>query len=286
MGSKPLLSVVLSSYNHENYVTKTIENIVNQTYGWENIELFVTDDCSKDSTGTIIKALSEKYNFHFTQNIQNKGLVINRNAMIKMAKGKYLCGCASDDYWALDRIEKQVAFMEAHPEYPMCFGRVYKVIGDKIEKDDFPQFRGGDIFEDIFLMKYHLPAPTYMFRREIFDKVGLYDESLRIEDLYMSLKISSRYPIGFIDDYLSYYRYHDSNISKNVKFIYDNQWKILQQYTDNPLYKKAVDRYYLRKLNLYANYDRKEALLLFFKNIRNFRKKQFLTAIRKFITGR
>lgn len=254
--NKPLVSVVLSAYNHEDYITQCVESIVNQTYGWENIELMVIDDCSPDNTGKVLKELSDKYNFKFTQNTQNKGLVKNRNHLIKQTSGKYLCGCGSDDYWHPERIQKQVAFMEENEHYEMCYGRVYLDKNGEISTYS-RNYKSGKIFKELLTMEYHIPAPTYMFRKGVFDKVGLYDESLRIEDWYMNLKISKNHEIGFLDDYLSYYRIHETNVSRNIDMIFDNQWEILKKYKGDEYYRAAYSSFLLRKFYMYSGYNTK-----------------------------
>ena len=105
----PLVSVIVPCYNHEKYVEETIESIVNQTY--ENIELIVIDDGSKDASPQIIEELSKKYNFKFIHR-SNKGLSATLNEGIRLSQGKYISVCASDDKLKLDKIEKQVKFME------------------------------------------------------------------------------------------------------------------------------------------------------------------------------
>ena len=73
--NKPLVSVIVPAYNHELYITQTIESIVNQSYGYENIELIVIDDCSKDNTGIILKEMQKKYLFTLIHNEENIGVV-------------------------------------------------------------------------------------------------------------------------------------------------------------------------------------------------------------------
>ncbi len=281
--NKPLVSVIISSYNHEDYIEKAIECIVNQSYGYENIEIIAFDDCSPDNTGKKLLKLSKKYNFSFTQNTENKGLVKNRNLGLKLAKGKYVCGCGSDDYWHLERIHKQVEFMESNPEFGMCYGKVFFVKEDDITPDPHNNYKGGHIFKDILLLKYHMPAPTYMIRRDVFEVVGFYNENLRIEDWYMSLKIADKYAIGFMNEHLSYYRIHDTNVSRNLDLIYDNQWQILSEYKDNPLYQKALNNYYLRKFYLYSKFRKSEAWNIFFKAAKKFYKPEFILGVKQLL---
>ena len=79
---QPLVSVIVPCYNHEKYVEKTIESIVNQTY--KNIELIVIDDGSKDNSTIILEKLSRQYNFYY-EHQHNIGLPATLNKMIKMA---------------------------------------------------------------------------------------------------------------------------------------------------------------------------------------------------------
>jgi len=283
---KPPVTVILSSYNHENYITQAVESIVNQTYGFENIELIGIDDCSMDNTGKIFQELSKKYRFEFFQNTENKGLTTNRNWAIKRSKGAFICGCGSDDYWDEKRLDKQVSFMEKNPNYAMCYARVNYIRGGKIVPDLNNKYKGGSIFKELLVMDFHMPAPTYMIRRSVFDVVGLYDENLLIEDWYMNLKIAKNFEIGFLDDYVSYYRIHDSNISRNVKRLFGSQRKILEQYKDSPYYKKALNRYNLRKFYMYSGYLKLEAIKLIPKVLRYFYSTRFILGIKKIVFGK
>lgn len=87
ISKKPLVSVVISSYNHEPYIEQTIESIVNQTYS--NIEIIVFDDGSTDNSPVILDKLSKKYNFYFERQ-KNIGLSATLNKGLYLSKGKYL----------------------------------------------------------------------------------------------------------------------------------------------------------------------------------------------------
>jgi len=271
---KPKVSVLLSAYNHQNYIQQCVESVLNQSYGRENIQFMAVDDCSKDQTGATLKKLSEQYGFEFVQNTMNQGLVINRNRMLSKANGKYICGIGSDDYWHPERLEKQVSFMESHPQYGMCYSRAYFIKEGEILENRDIQYKSGRIFGDLLTMKFHMPASTYMMRAEVFNHVGYYDENLKIEDWYMNLKIARQFEIGFLDDHLSFYRIHETNVSRNYDLLFDNQWKILQMYREEPLYKKAAQRYYLRKFYLFSSFKKKEAWKLVAKVLPNFTDKR------------
>src|SRR5690606_22095095 len=114
--------------------------------------------------------------------------------------------CASDDFWASEKLDKQVSFMEKNPDFPMCYGNTHYVDNNSnpVNRTN-DNLKGGWLFEDIFTFKIHPPV-NYMYRTKIFNEVGYYNESMYAEDYYMNLKISSRFPIGYLNEYISYYR--------------------------------------------------------------------------------
>lgn len=283
----PLVSVIVPSYNHEKYITQCIESIVNQTN--KNFELIVIDDGSKDKSPKILKELQEKYNFVLILQ-ENIGLSSTLNKALKeYASGKYISLCASDDYWALNKLELQVNFMEQHPNIPMCYGKNY-LINEKLEilKENHNQkkfLRGGDLFEDIFLFKLHPPI-NYMYKATIFNEIGYYDKDIYAEDYYMNLKIASKYEMGFIEEYLGYYRV-DSSFQKVIRFdkVSDSHLMSIEGYKDHPLYNKAKTMVYLRKFATFAPFKehKKIAIKNGLKCIFLFYKRAFIVASIKFI---
>ena len=122
--NQPLVSAIVPCYNHEKFVVQAIDSILKQTY--KNIELLVIDDGSKDSSPKLLQQLSEQHQFYFEQQ-KNSGIHATLNKMISMSRGKYIAILASDDVWCLDRIEKQVAYMEQHLEVGACFGNALSI---------------------------------------------------------------------------------------------------------------------------------------------------------------
>lgn len=107
-----LVSVIMPTYNASQFLAESIECILNQTY--TNLELLITDDCSKDpKVRAIIEEYAKKDNrvkpFFFSE---NKGPGCARNNSIENAQGQYIAFCDSDDRWFPDKLEKQIAFMK------------------------------------------------------------------------------------------------------------------------------------------------------------------------------
>ena len=104
------VSVIIPVYNQEKYIEQCLNSVVNQTY--TNLEIIVIDDCSTDSSINIVNNFMNKDNrIKLIELPENKGVSTARNTGIDMATGDYICFIDSDDVWVLNKIEKQVKFM-------------------------------------------------------------------------------------------------------------------------------------------------------------------------------
>ncbi len=262
----PLVSVVVPCYNHEKYVKETIESIINQTY--KNIELIVIDDGSKDNSVSVIQELADKYGFTFIHR-PNKGLSATLNEGIRLAKGKYFSSIASDDILFLEKIEKQVKFMESNPKYGMCYGKIV-YFEDSIENTyDYPNSnKQGWVFDDLLNYGCFIPAPSYFTRKEVFESVGGFDKNLWIEDWDMWLRIAKKYQVGYIDEYLAYYRKHDTNISSQSLKMYKAEKQILEKYKDYENFNNVIKNKKIVWFSLLSRKYKKEAMKYFMHSIK------------------
>lgn len=106
-----LISVITPVYNAEHFIGQTINSVLQQNY--ENIEMFLIDDCSTDSSETIIKKYSEKYdNIYYYRQKKNMGAAVARNTALALSKGRYVAFLDSDDIWKADKVKRQIALME------------------------------------------------------------------------------------------------------------------------------------------------------------------------------
>jgi len=246
--SEPLVTVAMSSYNHEDYVEEAILSIINQTY--KNIELIVIDDGSKDRTRDILSELQKQYGF-FLEFHENQGICKTLNKAINQyANGKYIDFLASDDIMMPNKIEKQLKFFEENPEYDMVFGKVHMIDANGKIIENFKIFEPFDepvkyISFDMLIDNNRIPAPSIMMRRSIWDKCGGYDENMIIEDFDLSLKIAHNGKIAYLDDYFAYYRWHGQNLSTQVFTIFTDTWKLVNRWKDRmspDLAKKVLAR--------------------------------------------
>ena len=242
----PIVSVLISAYNHERYVEACLDSVLQQTY--PNIELIVIDDGSRDNTAKKIAALKERYaaqgkNFIFVSKA-NSGLSDTLNQALALATGKYICQFGSDDIMMADKTAKQVAFMEAHPDVAVCGGNALVIDNDGVianKRQKFHPYRE-ITFEHLFANKGPgIEASTCMIRKTVLDKEGGWDPTIPLEDMYMWFKLTSRgYRMVGFNDVLMYYRKHQSNAYKNLRYMYGSLLKTIAAYQSHPLYDEVL----------------------------------------------
>lgn len=279
--NQPLVTIAISCYNHEHYITESLLSALRQTYG--DIELLVFDDGSKDSSVEKINALKPQYDFHFDAQ-QNMGLNNTLNKALNMASGKYFVPFGSDDIMLLDRIEKQVAYMEANPKISICAGNILKINEHGIieKKQKIVPAHIQD-FERIYTSRgSNAPAPTLFFRTELVKKAGGFHPTIALEDLYIKLKITeTEGELGVMNDLLAYYRVHPNNTYKNFDYMIKNVLDTYQEF--NHPQQQKVKYEFLNSMLLKASknnrsYGRKILAMIPWKyrNMKAFRAMTFL----------
>lgn len=243
---KPLVSVLVPAYNHETYVKEAILSIVNQTYGYENIQLIVADDFSTDNTVAILSKLADDYSFKLIRHNKNIGICNTLNEMILLAEGKFITIIASDDLMHIERIEKQIDILRANPKIDILAGDCILIDEESSIISKYIQHSRIKLiyysFEDIFLKnKPGFAAGTTIIKRDLYSRIGNYDPEFKLEDFYYWLKASfnsaiiAKCNLPFL-----YYRVHKKSVSSNEEFMDREGSRILEIYKKHPAYKKAV----------------------------------------------
>lgn len=217
---RPLVSVVIPAYNHEDYVEKAIESVMNQTY--PHVELIVINDGSIDETDQSIVRSRTRFNDQFAYvSRANRGLIATLNEGLALCSGKYIQTLASDDCLLPDKIEQQVAFLEANPEFKMVYGPRLEIdsSGRVIRRTrSHAHFKGGAIFEEVFTGRIGIPPLTVLAHTSVVREYGFAPES-GLEDWVLYSKIAHKYLIGYLPICLAMYRLHGTNTSKNVAYM-------------------------------------------------------------------
>ncbi len=129
---KKMVSVCMITYNHAKFIEEAINGVLSQKTKFD-IELVIGEDCSSDNTRDIVYTYAEKYPLliRVLTSEKNVGVINNFTRTLKVCTGKYIALCECDDYWTDPyKLQKQVDFLEANPEFSLCFHKV------KILKED------------------------------------------------------------------------------------------------------------------------------------------------------
>ena len=256
--SYPLVSVVVPSYNHKDFIEECILSILGQSY--PNIELLVIDDGSTDGSIDTIKSLLEKYDFSFISK-ENEGVAKTLNLGIKKTAGELICLCASDDYWHINKVAKQVDYMINNPTIYSSYCGVVSVDGrGKINHAQTERrnsnLKGGDLFDSIILNDFQPPV-SFIYSRALFNQIGTFREGMHTEDFEFNLRNSVKYEIGFISDRLFYYRILDGRNNTRLgktRIIHESHLACIDHYSDLAIYPKAKRLLYYRAFCAYSPY--------------------------------
>lgn len=185
------VSVIIPTYNRGAWVCEAIDSVLSQTLA--PCEIIVVDDGSTDDTQERLLA----YGHRLTVLSQpNKGVSAARNLGIRHAKGRYIALLDSDDLWEKGKLACQIDFFRKNPDALICqTGEIWIRRGKRVNPMKKHTKLSGMIFEPS--LKLCLVSPSaVMIKRELFDLVGLFDESLpACEDYDLWLRIACRYPI-------------------------------------------------------------------------------------------
>jgi len=210
----PFVSVIIPTYNRAWVIQEAIDSVLEQRF--KNFELIVVDDESTDNTPEILSEYGENIRV-LTQ--KNTGVSAARNLGIANAKGELVTFLDSDDQWLPEKVSTQVDFFESHPEALICqTEEIWIRNGKRVNPKNRHKKYSGMIFEQSLPLCIVSPSAV-MMRRSLFDKVGVFDETLpACEDYDLWLRISCRYPIYLIDTPLIVKRGgHDDQLSKTPR---------------------------------------------------------------------
>ena len=237
----PLVSVHLGCFNHARYVREALDSIKRQTY--RNYELYIWDDCSEDNSTQVIEEWLHKHSVRhlFIRNSSNRGLCRCLNHRLRQAEGVFIAGMSADDIWMPDKLECQVEFFRSLPD------NVGVVYGDAITLNDdgtprpetmvdwwrseHPVPPEGNVFKEILQYNF-ITAPTVMFRRSVFERVGLYDESRPHEDFDMFLRIAEHFEFRYMANCLVKYRVTPGALNTKQERIQPAKFRILKRYLE------------------------------------------------------
>lgn len=255
------VSVLVACYCHEKYVENCIRSIMTQDY--PNLELIVIDDGSNDRSPEMLTALQKEFSFTLICR-ENRGVIATLNELLSYATGDYLCDFASDDMFIPGRISKQVAYLDSHPHAAAVVGLPSWIDnnGNRIEGGEKRYFKSNEkiSFEDILCGYAEIHGATEMIRTDVMRSYGGWNPEYVYEDLALWLRmLSDNYEIHQINEPLSFYRIHDTNLHSNTNLMYEQTLKMLDKYNDHPSYTKASQLWKMRWFSTLAFNNKPEA---------------------------
>ena len=193
--SHPLVSVIIPTYNRSSLVLEAVESVFKQTF--VDFELIVVDDGSIDGTAEALNQYKGQVVYSFQD---NRGVSTARNLGIQMARGQWIAFLDSDDLWLPGKLDSQIQFFSQNPEALICqTEEIWIRNGRRFNPLKKHQKYSGDIF--VPSLRLCLVSPSaVMIKRDLFERVGYFDEALpACEDYDLWLRISAQFPIFLID---------------------------------------------------------------------------------------
>lgn len=207
------ISVIMPAYNAEKFIGKSIDSVLNQTY--QNWELIIVDDCSKDSTNEIIAEYANRDD-RIKQIVlkENKGVANARNTAINESSGRYIAYLDSDDVWHSSKLLTQLTEMRNENAYFSCSS--YQLID---ENDSFLSkgvYVKGKISHDRLLKGSRVGCLTVMIDQTIVSKEDLMMKKIGHEDYECWLRLTKKYgEIHCVEEILADYRVFKDSLSGN-----------------------------------------------------------------------
>lgn len=276
----PLVSIIVVCYNHQEFISECLLSILLQDYPYK--EVIVVDNGSTDASLQEIRRLAKNFDIQVIENPKN-GVHLAFRLGRARASGKYIVTFSSDDVMAFGRLTAQVEFLENNLEYAACFGNILcidersNISGQLnrilVKEADYD-------FEQVFTKHVNLYSPTHMYRMSVYDEVGGYDEAFKIEDLALYFSILHRgYKFATLNKLLAYYRIHQNNIHTNYEYMYENKFRLIENYREHILYPKALRQFYLEHFSVFGSYNKIKCITLLPKVIGFFYNKYFLLGL-------
>lgn len=213
MANKAIISVIMSVYNNESFLSLAIESVLDQTF--REFELLITDDASTDASYQIIQdyaKLDER--IVFQRNQKNIGLTKNLNKMLSLAEGNYVARMDSDDICDPKRFEKQLEVFIKYPKIDVIFTDTILIDseGNTICKKWIPQSTHRIL--SLMPVYSYITHPSVMIRKETLMQYNGYNELYAVAqdwELWLRL-INNNRKFYYLQDTLLYYRLHGNSV--------------------------------------------------------------------------
>lgn len=218
--AKPLVSVHLLTYNHAKFIRQSIESVVKQKTTFP-FEIVIGDDCSTDGTSAIVDEYAAKYPglIKVVRGATNGGPQPNSIRILENSSGKYMAALEGDDYWIDEhKLQKQADFMEANPDFAICFTNTRV---EFFEGNEEPYILNQDLEKDVFELKdlvgekeiWFMGTATLFYTMSSIFPVQPWFHKTKSGDIPMIMLAARHGKIKFLPDITAAYRRHTAGAS-------------------------------------------------------------------------
>jgi glycosyltransferase involved in cell wall biosynthesis len=209
------LSVAMITYNHERFIGQALESILAQEVNFD-YEIVIGEDCSTDDTRALIMDFHRRYPSRIRSILRERNVGAMRNfaGTIEACQGQYLAFLEGDDYWtATDKLQKQVDFLDAHPDRSICCHRVRFLFEAGSESFDFrfevfpPRPAGPYTIEDILKWNFVMTCSTVL-RRDLIGPFPKWFFKMKLGDWPLCALVARHGKIELMDEIMAVYRMH------------------------------------------------------------------------------
>lgn len=252
------VSVITPTYNRARFLPAAVASVLSQTFG--DFELIIVDDGSEDNTPDVLKPFLADRRVRYVYQ-ENQGQSHARNLALKQATGDFIAFLDSDDVWARDKLEKQLAVFRANSEVDIVHGDEATINeqGSVVSLQNMRRYSGR--ITRYLLADNSVSITTALVRRRCFDEMGGFDTSVGVADDYeLWLRFSARYCYQYEPGIVASYRVMADQISSDKRRRYAANERIIQQFLArygevlSPGERRwGLARFYCRKARYFAS---------------------------------
>lgn len=223
--TSPLVSIITPTYNRADFIEQAVNSVLAQTY--PNFELLIVDDGSTDNTRELLEpSLADSRVRYFHQ--ENQGQSVARNLALSEATGDFVCFLDSDNYWPVEKLEKQIELFTRYPDYDVIYGDIIVIDENdrEVTRKNMRRYSGHIAIH--MIRDNCVSMNTAMARRRCFDELGAMSGTRRVADDYdLWLRFSARFRFLYVPAYFAYYRVMEDQISSDKTRRFDSNWQII-----------------------------------------------------------
>lgn len=269
------VSVIIPTYNGEDFLKESIESVLNQTH--KNLEVIILDDCSSDNTRNILKEYEKNSLCRVIYNDFNVGVNVNINKGVYLAKGDFICILGHDDLYPKNKIERQLNYLNennldcVYGTYEFIDEKSHIIEDSRQNPQEFIDLLSNNKTKLINILEkaepgHYMPmSQTALFRAHVLKELNPFMAKVTLDDWPRLVKCVELYKCGCINEVMFYWRKHNNNNSRNMwwNLGVSVQSCLLVSENENNKIDAMSNNFYYGALHFYKTKNYKVALKCF-----------------------